>query len=162
MSFEVDILSEFAGVCRWTQLINQYRYRDEVAGFWTKNTGGDFWADGGEFYAAEILHAVLLPGATNTLGFADGPGNPVGLWVVTAVDSFETYLRFRPEGEESIWVTLGRVDWSWDVSADNPLGWPYNNIPENWTITRSIIPDPVLGPDISFPFWLDVTWSIGE
>jgi hypothetical protein len=162
MNFSVQVYSLFHGTIRWTQLINQYRYRDEVTGFWTKNTGGEYWADGGEFYVPDVLSTEIPADSTGLLPFGDGPGNPVGISTVTAVDTFKTYLRFRPFGEDNIWVTLRLVEWSWDAQATNPRGLPYCDIPSSWTITRSIIPGPTCADETEFPFWPNVTSSIGE
>ena len=32
-------------------------------------------------------------------------------------DRFHTYLMYRPSGADSIWVTLGRLDWAWGGTA---------------------------------------------
>lgn len=163
MRFAGTVLSDFSGSIRWTQLINQYRHRDDYpVGWWTKNTAGQYWADGGEFYVPETLSQDVAPNLPRTLTFGDGPGNPVGITQVQAIDSFKTYLRFRPAGADNIWVTLGRVDWSWNAFATNSLGWPYNNIPSNWTITSSSVPNPSLNGDYEFPFWLGETSSFGD
>ncbi len=161
MDFTAGVKSDFQGTIRWTQLINQYRHRDEYpTGSWTKTSGGQFWADGGEFYAPDVLSTELAPGVANQLTFADGPGNPVGISLTESHDIFKTYLRFKPTGDDSIWVTLGRVDWSWEATAINLLGYPYHNIPESWSITDTNILGPDFFDDTTFPFWLDKTTSI--
>ena len=33
-------------------------------------------------------------------------------------DGFHTYLMYRPSGNDSIWVTLGRLDWAWSGRAE--------------------------------------------
>ena len=37
--------------------------------------------------------------------------------VVRRNDSFHTFLMSGPAGTDSIWVTLGRLDWSWSGAA---------------------------------------------
>ena len=32
-------------------------------------------------------------------------------------DEFENYLMYRPDGDNSIWVTLKVIEWDWDASA---------------------------------------------
>ena len=164
MSFLVKVKSDFGGSMRWTQLIQQYRYRDDYpVGWWTKNSAGQFWADGAEFYLPETLNVnVEAHQLSPPLVFGDGPGNPVGIHLTESHDTFKTYARFRPVGDESIWVTLGRVDWDWSATAVNPSGWPYDALPNSWTITDSSVFGPDLHEDDSFPFWLGITTSFGE
>ena len=56
---------------------------------------------------------------TQTYSNSDSPGNPLGPGrkFVTATDSFETYLMYKPTGDDSIWVTLSVLTWSWSGSA---------------------------------------------
>lgn len=159
MNFLAYVVSDYGGTIRWTQLINQYRYRDDgPTGSWTESTDGKFEVDAGEFYVPQTCSTDLTPGQTNWLSFADGPGNPVGYSLAESHDIFKTYLRFRPNGDDSIWVTLGRVDWSWQATASCPTGSPLSW--ENWSITSSNITGPVYFDDTTIPFWTDKTLSI--
>ena len=161
MCYSVRIRSDFAGEARWTQLINKYRHRDELPPIftWYSTTGGDFYADGGEFYG-DLSVNVSAGSLSNPLPFGDGPGNPVGLSVTDSLDQFKCYVRFCPTNPESIYVTLGRVDWSWQANAVNLLGYPYNTIPGNWHIEYQYVPPPELFDDSAFPNWNGVSSSI--
>lgn len=36
---------------------------------------------------------------------------------VTRIDNFRAYFMYKPDGADSIWVTLGRLDWGWSAGA---------------------------------------------
>ena len=46
-------------------------------------------------------------------------------------DRFHTYLMYRPSGTDSIWVTLGRLDWAWGGTAQRIGGPPQHGDDEN-------------------------------
>jgi hypothetical protein len=51
---------------------------------------------------------------THLLGFQDSPGA-----MVYSMDlDFKDYLRFKPDGDNSIFVTIGKNGWSVDASYD--------------------------------------------
>lgn len=158
MGFHCDIKSDFSGQANWTQLINGFKNRDETypLGSYSWSTDGQYWLDGSkwgfanEFYLNNSITVNHSPLYTEPLIFGDGPGWPVGLTVCTINDQFKTFVRFRPSGTDSIWVTLGRVDWSWSATA--ALG-------GQWGITSQYVPTPQLHDDTDFPFWLDYVIS---
>jgi hypothetical protein len=154
MGFYGRVRSDFQGKANWTQLIRSHRIRDETypLGSWTWSTDGEYWLDGArwgapnEFYLDEgDALTVSPPISSSPLYFGDSPGWPVGLTVVSIDDQFQTYFRFRPDGPESIWVTLGRVDWSWSAVAE--LG------ANNFAITSEYVPAPQWREDNAFPVW---------
>ena len=158
MGFTVQVHSDFAGVSQWTQLINEFREWDEYpAGVLWHTTGGEDWADQGEFFFPNNLHATNSPGDTTFLGFGDQPGNPVGVSRIKINDRFKTYLRYLPTGSESIWVTLRRIDWGWEADAVNTSDWYHHTIPSSWTITFDRVTGPIPHDVTEFPFWPGVT-----
>ena len=164
INFQMSVQSHFSGQFEYTQVMNLHRYRDEIspAGTWTWDSGSDYWLDTSEAYAG-LLWTVSSQFVSGPFPFLDGPGNPVGLSVVEAGDRYRVYARFKPDGEDSIWTTLERVDWSWNAAAINPLGWPYNNIPGSWSILDSSVPAPIEVDDSDFPLWKDIGAStIGQ
>lgn len=86
------------------------------------STLGAFYADGGEFYneSGVDIRAGRTPGISS-LYFMDGPAIPCLLWSASVSDEFQDYIRYRPEGADSIWVTIGRVDWNWGADASTLL-----------------------------------------
>ena len=163
MQFYVQLSSDFHGVFTYTSLISMDRYKDEIPPLvgWTSTTGGDFYLDGAEKYAG-LAWEVPAHGLSDRFPFTDGPGFPVGVSVAESNDAFKTYARFQPDGADSIAVTIGRADWDWVAEAYNPLGYPYENIPSNWTIMNPNVPNAILYDDTDFPMWLHVTSSIGS
>jgi len=156
MAFSCRIQSDFGGQGRWTQLINSFRNRDETypVGSWTWSTHGDYWLDNSEFYFPNMFDVTVNAHATSSpLGYGDAPSWPCGLTVCTINDQFKTYVRFLPDGANSIWITLGRVDWSWNATA---------SLSGAWLITSQYTPLAQLNDDDSFPFWTDYVLSIGQ
>jgi len=71
--------------------------------------------------------------------------------------SFHDFVRFIPQGSESIPITLARVDWSWNSVAEQ-------NVDLTWHITGDAVTGPVLIEDDTFPDWEEVktdliTWE---
>jgi hypothetical protein len=147
MSYDCSIISDFSGVGNITQLVNRDMSRDLVPTQIT--TGGAFCLDTSEWY--NQVDAAVLPGSESWLNFSDMPGVPVGRTFITIEDYFQDYVRFKPDGEDSIWITIARVDWSWFGSATSANGW----VPPSGSVEP-----PVKLDDDTFPFWLDVARGV--
>jgi len=100
--------------------------------------------DGPEFYFT--LSRVTGSGV---LGLDDGPFD---IWTTPNIVSITAtdYVRFKPDGSNSIYVTLGIVTW-------DAVGIAEQDFWGNWTITTDESPDPS-GPDNSdtFPVWTKI------
>jgi len=68
---------------------------------------------GSEFVSANV---------TKTFNRDDSPGWTLGNPPVhsdqNGTDDFATYLMFKPESADSIWVTLRKLTWSWSCAAE--------------------------------------------
>ena len=86
----------------------------------------------------------------NVLMFFDGPWNK---WTSPnrLKGHFRDYVRFRPTGSESIYVTLGIVTWDMHAVAERI---EFSGV---WELTTDVHPAPV-GPDSddTFPEWTEV------
>jgi hypothetical protein len=115
----------------------------------TWGTEGRYDLDGPEWYYEQTT--AVTPGVESWLAiFTDHPAHQLGYSYVTIDDKFRDYVRFRPTGTDSIWITIGRVDWSWVASA---------NSANNWTPIATIV-QPAIVSDDSFPFWSALVPSI--
>jgi hypothetical protein len=68
----------------------------------------------------------------------------------SATDEFKLYLMYRPDGKDSIWVTLSVIRWNWSGSATNTAG--------NWSVDPGAHPppkDPVGSDSTELPKWDD-------
>jgi hypothetical protein len=128
--------SPFYGNVNMTQLIRA-DYSDPVYDFSVER------CDGSEFYNDPSARVTSAGGVT---GIADGPGET---WLTPNIVNLSArdFVRFQPDGDGSIYVTLGIVTWDTVGTAEQSfLG--------NWSITTDTTPDPS-GPDSSdeFPVW---------
>jgi hypothetical protein len=57
-------------------------------------------------------------------------------------DSFQTYLEFKPDGPNNIWVTLGIVTWGWGGTETSGV------------LTSSSTNQPTYSNSDQFPVWL--------
>lgn len=125
----------FSGDANITQLITAH-YSNPIAVF------SDERCDGPELYNDGGGRVVNV----GTLGFSDGPSLH---WTTPDIVSLSCrdFVRFKPDGDDSIWVTLGIVSWHTNGRADQ-------DILSIWTITDDSTPDPS-DPDDSdeFPKW---------
>jgi hypothetical protein len=124
----------------YTQIVQTYRQ-------WGNNppedSGSDWWLDTpegnktGGIYTAE----------TNGIGRVqqtDWPGVTLEAPEAHANEIFKTYIQYRPS-DDSIGITLGRVDWSWGFDAQYSNG--------QWNITPISPSSPAWHGDSSFPQW---------
>jgi hypothetical protein len=160
INFRLSVDSQFPGQFEFTQIMNLHRYRDEISplGSWSWDTGSDYWLDGTEAYAG-LSWSVSSQRVSGPFPFVDSPGNPVGLSVVEASDHYKVFARFMPNGADSIWVTLERVDWDWNTEAFNLMGWLYSDVPSSWTILDPNLAAPMAVEDSDFPIWINEGWS---
>jgi hypothetical protein len=141
----VDLSLDFPGTLSYLQLIN----RDASWSLGYDFTG-DYWLDNKDPYPAYGPYYVGQFESFD-MGFGDDPGVKVtsANSHLSVKDSFETYVRFQPDGIGNIPITIGRVDWRWQGAAAKNNG--------AWALTSSGITGPDLDKgDDSFPEWLDV------
>jgi hypothetical protein len=130
--FQATVTStDFSGNANWVQLINRIVIGD-WPGYVNLNTFGDcldndpFYNTQGGLPGTPAVNTPITSGSTTVVTFGTDTGNGTGSgdepgvgcypFVVSITDSFKTYLVFKPTGD-SIWVTLGRVDWGWSGYA---------------------------------------------
>ncbi len=107
-----------AGAIAFTQLAAPERhviYTNGVAEKWTSN--GTNMLDGiyGVQYAGET---PIGGGGTRSWVQSDTPQAGVDVLKYASVnDHFQTYLMYKPDGDNSIWVTLQTLNWSWGGMA---------------------------------------------
>jgi hypothetical protein len=111
VDFDGHVQSDYPGEANWTQLVN----RDCQQAFYIETgTWGHFWLDTSLFYNVDSTQ--VGPGIDLPVPLADSPDVVIDIHV-SNIDAFKTYLRFRPTGSDSIWVTLGREEWGWHGTA---------------------------------------------
>jgi hypothetical protein len=64
---------------------------------------------------------------------------------LTASDSFQTYLMYQPPGQNSIWVTLGMLQWNWSATATKGTS--------GWTASGSNPGNPSGSAGSAVPMW---------
>ena len=68
---------------------------------------------------------------------------------MTVSDSFNLYLMYCPDGDDSIWVSLSLIQWNWGGNAVNGV--------DGWTLTpgsANFPPANVTGSDCTtLPQW---------
>ena len=146
--------TNFSGDLNWMQIIKRQAYGN---GQWLQNTYGDYYLDNDIFYNTFGLggapdHTRVTPQTNGVVHFDDNPKVecvPLNTWIN---DSFKTYLVFKPDGD-SIWVTLGRVDWGWSALASSiNLTPPYFG----WQLDSSSTTVPSHTDTDEFPVWSNV------
>lgn len=148
MIYECSIRSDFPGFANTTQLVNREYHRD----LYPFNSTTDGYAlDTTEWYNDNAA-AVLTNWESWLPMFIDGPGELTGRTYIAIQEGFQDYVRFKPDGADSIWITIQRIDWSWVGSATADNGW--------FPVSGSVA-SPVAFDDSTFPFWLDVISGVG-
>lgn len=120
---EVSVPTNGAGQIAVTQLINTERRHtyDGTNGITeVKTSRGDFVLDG--IRGVEMDGSVPIgSGATTNLFNFDSPATRLSAAYKTKTvnDTFKLYLKYKPAGTDSIWVTLRTLapDWKWRGSA---------------------------------------------
>ena len=142
---EITSITNFPGVANWTQL-NQRAVTHPF-----DSTYGQYWLDNDRLYNTVGNVVGGLPANTDVapigaIHFSDNPGiNDVGIDYESLTDSFETYLVFKPNDNNtgsSIWVTLGIVNWGWSATQ------------LSWVLTSSSVTNPTYTNSNEFPQWL--------
>lgn len=139
MSFQHFVQSDFPGLAGYTQLCDGFSENALKSQY----TDGDeldnrVWANGNQNIEEEPSF------------FYDSPSVTLASHVNMSW-SFKTYLRFKPDGDDNIFVTLRLVTWSVDAEAD------FNG---TWSLLSG---SSTSGPDDSnnnaFPKWSNVFYN---
>jgi hypothetical protein len=80
-------------------------------------TNGRYDLDNTFFYAPPFAIAANHDASWSS---EDSPQSRLSGRAATSIrrdDRFHTYLMYRPSGTDSIWVSLGRLDWAWSGTA---------------------------------------------
>jgi hypothetical protein len=142
VDFYGHVQSAYPGVANWTQLVN----RDCQQAFYIETgTWGNYWLDTHPFYSNQI-NSEVGPGLDERVPLEDAPEVLIDVHV-SNIDKFKTYLMFKPDGDGSIYVPLGRTDWGWHGDA-------FPGLLQDGGITA-----PQFAPTDEFPVWLDVFMS---
>jgi hypothetical protein len=154
--YDAEVDSEFPGDIGFTQLVNaKNEFGDPGSAI---STEGRLFLDGALFYTG--THKALKDSGYGlyyaTTKLSDCPGIIVGNDYTKFHSSFIDFVRFRPSGSESIWVTLGRADWGWDAeTTNNPGGYPVLSVNQ--------ATQPVFTPSNEFPpMWYGVEDTISK
>ncbi|MBV8369700.1 MAG: hypothetical protein JO036_12345 [Candidatus Eremiobacteraeota bacterium] len=87
----------------------------------TQSTNGQYWLDSQLLYNNTTVNAAAGTPVTlaDQFQFSDSPAIALRSPYVSISksDAFRTYLVYRPNGADSIWVTAGRLAWSWSGTA---------------------------------------------
>ncbi len=155
ITFKATVAANFAGVLNWTQLIKRQAYGN---GQWLQNTYGNFYLDNDPLYntvtdtngnnvGTPPTNTPIGSDAVAVINFEDSPTiqcEPLNSWIN---DSFKTYLVFKPDGDGSIWVTLGRADWGWSALVSWYFGWDFD---------AGSLTQPSYTDLDEFPVWPDI------
>ena len=153
-----------AGAAAVRQLIySQYSTVDASGARNTvRTTNGQFWLDSTLLYNNQQVAVGAGAGITlaDQSAFSDAPALALAAPYVSESksDAFQTYLVYRPDGSDSIWVTLGKLAWSWSGTA---------TLRENaWSVSASSAPFPA-NPNGNtsiheLPAWNGVLASAGD
>jgi hypothetical protein len=152
--WQVEVDSDFNGDLGILQLVNAHYTQNHG---WcpacrdTLDTHGEFWLDGsGENYEQKE-YAIQYP-LTHKIYMTDHPAEE--LWPASPINvriwgQFKDYLRFRPSGTDSIFVTLGKNDWYMEGKATVTDGITINNTPA---------PSGLVESD-EFPVWTQIQFE---
>jgi hypothetical protein len=116
-----------AGTLAVTQLINTYRYSiNALNAVETTTSSGAYVADDPVPYQNEAVAVAAASTATySSVKWQDTPGTPMVqrangapniLWT-EAHDAFKAYLMFKPDGIDSIYVSIAVLQWGWGGTA---------------------------------------------
>jgi len=140
--FWATYYSSYPGEFQEAQIVQSYR-----------KAGNDDPVDSGSLWWND--HAYDKGGSLSTVSSEGGiafamqtdqyPGWQLKAPQTVVYDVFKTYFQFKPAGD-GIWVTMGRVNWSWAATSTYTGGlW---NPPSGTTVS-----DPQYHDDDSFPLW---------
>ena len=114
----------------------------------TLDTHGEYWLDGSVENYEQKAYEIQNPSSHNII-MNDHPAEE--LWLASPINvrmwgQFKDYLRFRPSGADSIFVTLGKNNWSMEGKATVTSGITINSTPA---------PSALVESD-EFPVWIRV------
>jgi hypothetical protein len=94
-------------------------------------------------------------GVTRAETWHDSPGSPlnVGTSWLSREDSFQTFLMFKPDGDEDIPVPMFKVVWSWSGAART------NGVPDNFSLISSSTGGPTVEITTEFPQWTNIVMN---
>ena len=150
MNFSVHISQNCYGKFGVTQLV-KYEIGTglPVPPFqWLQSSDGQYYLDGSsEFYSPE-------KDVTQACRLDDSPAVELIYYWGQYDGRWKSYVRFTPNGSDSIPITLGRIDWSWSSWAEQSA--PY--LDQDWAVdpTLDVVDGPTLHSDDSFPEWIRV------
>lgn len=151
MYWAATVNSKFDGTLAISQLANalySQNYGQGSGGVNPVNTGGNLWLDGPSETVVQSAYSAAGPGthsialaSTPSLSLSSNAPVNVRLW-----GKFNDYLRFKPAGPGSIYITLATNSWSMEGFATVAGGLVTNTVPA---------PNPAI-PNSAFPFWINV------
>lgn len=128
----------------------------------TTENGGTEWTLGGAqgtTYLDTAGNSVQYDGGTKDIGDGktetysknDTPGTPwKGTTRVSVDEHFHVYFMYRPAGDDSIWVTLSKLNWFWKGTATFDMVW----LPEPGQSSSADAPGNPSGSDSTeLPEW---------
>ena len=134
--------SSYSGEFREAQIVQSYRKagNDDPV-----DSGSQWWND----HASNIAGSLSMVSPGGGVAFAmqtdKYPRLPLKTPQTVVNDVFKTYFQFKPAGD-GIWVTMGRVNWSWAATSTYTNGlW---NPPSGTSVSN-----PQYHDDDSFPLW---------
>jgi hypothetical protein len=147
MSFRHYIQSDFPGLAGYTQLCNGYDKRDA-----TISTDGDE-LDNTEWARGQQTINNTEVASLRRAFFFDAPQVPLSILATTTKMhwSYRTYLRFKPDGDGSIFVTLRLATWGLDASASYSGGWNIDS--------GSSCSGPSDSDNTDFPVWMQIFFN---
>jgi hypothetical protein len=165
MQYNISISSTapFSGGFNIVQLVNASRSlaNTTYGGGQQQTTGGQSWLDNSNPYYVNDDSKIFSPNYYNSLRFIDQPGYglnyifgayPANLCSIN--DSFKDYIVFKPDGDGSIYVTLGCVFWDWSASTSKSGG--------VWSNPTSKVNGPSKPDDSNeFPIWPATLYNSG-
>jgi hypothetical protein len=139
--FWAKYYSSYPGEFQEAQILKSYR----KAGNDDPVDSGSLWWNDHAWDKGGIASTVSSGGGEAWAMQIDNPAWPLKAPQTVVNDIFKTYFQFKPSGD-GIWVTMGRVDWSWAATSTYTGGqWnPPSGTP---------IPNPQYYDDDSFPLW---------
>ena len=144
----------------YTFRANQPAHVTTTHGQWALDNGQN-----SDTFAYQRTTVPLTSGPQIQIDFNDAPASEVDNLIeqLVVVEEFRMYLMFKPDGQETVWIPLQRLDWMWkgDTTYD-PNGY-WGLAVDNTTCSADRAGKPVKDFQISeaFPQWaaniLDLT-----
>jgi len=167
---EADIIglikSQFSGDAAVTQLVNGYATNLTLRG----DTLGAYWLDNQQFSLSNHFPVIANDFTGNTFRFADEPTSTCSGNGTIMHYNFNTYLRFKPDGDGSIYITLGVIMWhdyaqttlTFNPSTGNMDYTPFSPRPRGPAIPGEAQWDSGLLGSEAFPCWTNIYSNLGQ